>query len=156
MHEVLTQFKSSLLKLSIDSHLTTVQSKKSKDEVAFCHPTSVPDGVRCLSKSHENRECKNQRPFRAFLETKLFQFCKFTRFKCTSSGKTIVNLTYGLKPVSRYETLLNGKCDLKRAITKLKVSSKSMSFRVIDEISVEHHWLAQRENCPKLPPTLQH
>jgi hypothetical protein len=50
------------------------------------------------------------------------KYCKFNKVECSTSGKTCEHLTYGLKAVSRYNSLINANCELNRTIRKLKVS----------------------------------
>jgi hypothetical protein len=45
--------------------------------------------------------------------------------ECSTSKKTCETFTCGLKPVSRYNTLLNAKCPLNRTLRKLKVNVTS-------------------------------
>jgi hypothetical protein len=71
-----------------------------------------------------------------FLTSNFLKYCKIIKVELTTSGKTCANVTYDLKPVSRYKTLMSGRCDLKRTIRKLKVSWKLENFRIIDEFQV--------------------
>jgi hypothetical protein len=121
IHEV---FKISAIKsLVLILNIATVYSKQLSDEVVSCHFDYSCDGVRYLSESIPSRKCEDHRTLKAFTNYQLlFQYCKFIKVELAASGKTCANATSSLKAVSRYNSLMSVRCDLKRTIKKLKVS----------------------------------